>query len=445
MLTRTEINNKLDFILNNIIADTLRECIVGGAGSITATGGYVDGPMGRIYNATASSPYTYTVGKADKFPGNVTLELALDGVPAGGDAGKALYIMERYNNLPVTGRTIPAAADVNVLLDAYYQVYQSPYPLITSSYPTNNVAGDLNFTSGKIGIPLDLTVESLTTQALSGAVINLNTIAVANLDNYRILQDPGDLTPVNASDPAKGLDLEVPYHSPGVDWANLGGENNVNANIGGSTIITSVSSFTQLGSGVFSMGIKYSALPADLVTLSATAQGQRVYLDWTSLAEKNVSHYELERSTDAQNFTKFGEQNALGNNELSQNYQSIDGQPVNGINYYRLKIWDTDGTFKFSKIVSATVNPGSGFLLYPNPNNGSKVTINSEVALPDEDIQLTIIDLSGRIAYSKVISASQRVSASSIELQGLNLSSGNYFIKLKSATLSAQLELVITK
>ncbi|OJJ19243.1 hypothetical protein BKI52_20745 [marine bacterium AO1-C] len=448
LLTRTEISNSLDFRLNNIISDTLRECIV--RGNVTATGGYVDGPMGRVYNSTALSTQTYSVGKGTKFPGDVSLQIALDNNPDAGDASTVVYMMERHNNTPITGRNIPAAVDVNILLDAYYQVYQVPYPLINSSYPVTSGGTPINFNSvgslaPKIGIPLDLTVESLTTQALAGVTIDLSTIAVANLDNYRIFIDPGDNTPVNASDPIKGLDVEVPYHSPGSDWVNLGGENTVNANIGGSTVISSINTFDKLGSGVFSLAIKYTALPVGLVTLAATPQGQRVYLRWTSLAEKDVSHYELERSTDGENFTKFGEQTALGNDELSQSYQSVDNNPINGINYYRLKIWDKDGKFNYSKIVSASINPGAGFLLYPNPNNGSRVTINSEVALPEEDIQLTIIDLSGKIVYRKLMTTSQRTSTHSIELESLNLSSGNYFINLKSASLSAQLELVISK
>ncbi|HAS46115.1 MAG TPA: hypothetical protein DCS93_36880, partial [Microscillaceae bacterium] len=448
LLTRTEISNSLDFRLNNIIADSLRACIVGG--NITATGGYVDGNLGRIYNSTALSTQTYTVGKDTKFPGDVSLQIALDNNPDNGDASRALYIMQRKNRAPGDGRVIPAAVDVNILLDAYYQVYQAPYPLISSPYPVTTGGAPINFnTTGalapKIGIPLDLTVESLTTQALAGVTIDLSTIAVANLENYRIFVDPGDNTPVNASDPLKGLDVEVPYHSPGSDWVNLGGENSVNANIGGSTVISSINAFDRLGSGVFALAIKYTALPVSLVTLAATPQGQRVYLKWTSLAEKDVSHYELERSTDGQNFTKFGQQSALGNNELSQSYQSTDNSPVNGINYYRLKIWDIDGKFNYSKIVSASINPGAGFLLYPNPNNGSKVTINSEVALPDEDIHVTIIDLSGKVVYRKLITTSQRASTHSLELEALNLSSGNYFISLKGASVSAQLELVIAK
>ena len=447
LLTRTEISNSLDFRLNNIISDTLRECIVGG--NITATGGYVDGPMGRIYNSTALSTQTYTVGKGTKFPGDVSLQLALDNNPDNGDASRALYIVERENNAPLEVRNIPASADVNILLNAHYVVYQAPYPLINSNYPVTTGGLDINFNTTtlppKIGIPLDLTVESLTTQALAGATIDLSTIPVADLENYHIFVDPGDNTPVNASDPIKGLDVEVPYHSPGSDWVDLGGETSVNANIGATTIISSINSFDELGTGRFGMAIKYIPLPVTLVTLSATPQGQRVFINWTSLAEKDVSHYELEKSADGQNFTKFGEQKALGNDELSQGYQSIDNRPINGINYYRLKVWDEDGKFSYSKIVSANINPSAGFILYPNPNNGSKVSINSDVALPEEDIQLTIIDLSGRVVYRRLISASQRTSTHSIELEALNLSSGNYFINLKGVSLSAQLELVIAK
>lgn len=447
LLTRTEINNSLDFKANNIVSDSLRECIVGGnvtTNALVTGNGYVDGPMGRIYNSTAANSQSYIIGKETEYPGAVSFELTLDNTPTTGDAGKALYILERYNSLPVNGRVISASTDINVLVDAHYRAYQAPYPFITSNYPKNSTSGDLNFASGKIGIPLTLNVETITTQALAGAIIDLSTVAVANLDNYRILQDPGDVG-TSLVNTQRGLDSEVPYHTNGATWVDLGGENTVNANIGGATVISSVTSFSQLGSGTFAMGIKYAALPVDYINLEATAQGKKVLLKWTSFSEKDLSHYEIEKSLDGVSFVKMGNQVALGNQGLTQSYNAVDASPANGLNYYRIKVYDKDGKFEHSKIVSARVSATAGFSIFPNPNSGDYVKISSEVSLPDEDIQLTITDISGKVVHTQTIKAGSQISSNAIELNSLNLSSGLHFINLRSKNLSTRLKLMISK
>ena len=255
LLTRTEIANSLDFRNNNIISDSLTECIVGG--NVTSASGYVDGPMGRIYNSTASATNIYRVGKGSQISGNISLELALNGIPAPGDAGKALYIVERMNTWPTAGRVLPGISTMNYFINAHYRVYQSPYPLLNSAYPVNNVAGDLDLSSGKIGIPLNISNDQITNDGTS--LTSVNAIPIADLNDFTILIDPGDATPINATDPLKGLDLEAPYHSPGASWVELGKSTSVIGNIGGSTMISLTTSFNQLGSGTFAVGLSYSA------------------------------------------------------------------------------------------------------------------------------------------------------------------------------------------
>lgn len=255
LLTRTEIANSLDFRNNNIIADSLTECIVGG--NVTATSGYVDGPMGRIYSSTASTTNVYRVGKGTQISGNVSLELALNSIPASGDAGKALYIVERMNTWPTPGRVPAVTTTMNYFVNAHYRVYQSPYPLPNSAYPVNNVAGNLDLSSGKIGIPFNISNDQITNDGTS--LISVNAIPLADLNDFTILADPGDATPVNTTDPLKGLDLEAPYHTPGANWIELARSASVNGNIESAAMIGLSTSFNQLGSGTFAVGVSYNA------------------------------------------------------------------------------------------------------------------------------------------------------------------------------------------
>lgn len=91
------------------------------------------------------------------------------------------------------------------------------------------------------------------------------------------------------------------------------------------------------------------------------------------------------------------------------------------------------------------MSASTGYSIFPNPNTGDYVKISSEVSLPDEDIQLTITDVSGRVVYTKTIQAGSQVSSNIIELYSLNLSSGLHFINLTSKNVAARLRLMISK
>ncbi len=64
---------------------------------------------------------------------------------------------------------------------------------------------------------------------------------------------------------------------------------------------------------------------------------------WTCLNEVNMDHYEMQRSADATEFITLGSVSALNNGKPSNNYSFYDGHPLQGDNYYRIKIVGKDG------------------------------------------------------------------------------------------------------
>jgi len=80
----------------------------------------------------------------------------------------------------------------------------------------------------------------------------------------------------------------------------------------------------------------------------------------------------VEHSTDGRIFTQVGNVKAQGNSDISHDYSYVHTTPVNGLNYYRLKMVDQDGSFKYSVI--RTVRFGdlsSGTIsVAPNPTTG---------------------------------------------------------------------------
>jgi hypothetical protein len=118
-----------------------------------------------------------------------------------------------------------------------------------------------------------------------------------------------------------------------------------------------------------------TVLPVELTTFTGYNDGSINALNWTTATELNSLKFEVEKSVDAINFTYIGEKAAAGNSSVSLNYTLNDEHPVLGNNYYRLKMIDKDGQFKYSEIINIKVNnvpiATDGIVkIYPNPTNG---------------------------------------------------------------------------
>ena len=85
------------------------------------------------------------------------------------------------------------------------------------------------------------------------------------------------------------------------------------------------------------------ALPIKLLGFTATKEGSKNLLQWTTVQEVNSSYFEVERSGDGVNYKAIGQVNGAGNSSVAKNYSLVDAKPVNGMNYYRLKMVDKDG------------------------------------------------------------------------------------------------------
>ncbi|MCP9751004.1 T9SS type A sorting domain-containing protein [Ferruginibacter sp. HRS2-29] len=108
-------------------------------------------------------------------------------------------------------------------------------------------------------------------------------------------------------------------------------------------------------------------LPLTLKGFAATQPygQQKVQLKWTTENEINSSHFEVERSTDGQNFAKIADVSAKGG--TVNNYSLDDAAGVAPTLYYRLKIMDRDGKFTYSNIARVNNTVTDKFYVYPNP------------------------------------------------------------------------------
>lgn len=110
-------------------------------------------------------------------------------------------------------------------------------------------------------------------------------------------------------------------------------------------------------------------LPVEFLNISVRPFYKGAKIVWNTALENGLSHYEVERSRDGNDFSAIGEVKAqLGNS--SNEYSFIDAHAFTGTNYYRIKSVDKDGKFKFSVVVRVAIEPiatDKKLLLYPNP------------------------------------------------------------------------------
>jgi len=181
-------------------------------------------------------------------------------------------------------------------------------------------------------------------------------------------------------------------------------------------------------------------LPLTIKSFSASKQAKGNLLEWVTLTEINVKRFDIERSSDGINYNSIGYIDAKGNlSTVSSSYSFIDGTPVNGINYYRLHVWDKDGKAMYSEV--RTINNFKPFTaqIIPNPvsNNKLNLTINSGDEI---QVQLSIINTHGKTLKTEKLFISPGISTKQINLPAM--ANGIYYLKIISTKGQTSLKFV---
>lgn len=117
-------------------------------------------------------------------------------------------------------------------------------------------------------------------------------------------------------------------------------------------------------------------LPISLLDFTATKQSKVVDLNWQTSTEQNSNYFDVEFSRDGSKFESIGRVNAAGTSTTVKDYSLVHLSPINGINYYRLKLVDVDGSFRYSAVRTVKFSSSSSIVIMPNPTT-DKVFITS--------------------------------------------------------------------
>lgn len=169
-------------------------------------------------------------------------------------------------------------------------------------------------------------------------------------------------------------------------------------------------------------------LPVNLLSFTGALQNTTNRLQWQTTGQ-NISLFKIERSNNGRDFTNIGEQQALTGNAAEKNYGFTDIQPEQGINFYRLKLIESNGSFTYSKVIAIKQDGNNMSLrIFPNP-----ATDLIHVIIPSSQKEIVTVQISnaeGRIIKEQTFTSPGTVFSTSLDVTMLQ--KGNYFLSVKA-------------
>ncbi len=166
--------------------------------------------------------------------------------------------------------------------------------------------------------------------------------------------------------------------------------------------------------------ISTSVVPLKITSFTAVPKANEVQLQWVVAEQINVASYEAETSTNGRIFTKIAR--VAASNNLNYKYDAMHINPSLGLNYYRIKSIEIDGTISYSEIRKVTFGKAGLVGVYPNPAV-DVINITLTEAMINKSATVSILSMEGklinqlqiaRIAQTETIDISKLVNGSYI-------------------------------
>ncbi len=202
--------------------------------------------------------------------------------------------------------------------------------------------------------------------------------------------------------------------------------------------------FTSLTGGglAYTVGSNSVILPVDLLSFDAKARSNNtVEVVWTTASEINSDRFEIERSSDGENWKYIGQVPAAGNSNREIDYSYFDTEPLSGISYYRLVQVDLNGDVDVSETRMVRFDEMLAeemILVYPNPSSGS-FTVEM-IVLENNQGKLLLVNPLGQTIRNWSFGATE-LGHQSINVEGL--SAGSYLVLWERPTGLSSVKLIV--
>lgn len=169
-------------------------------------------------------------------------------------------------------------------------------------------------------------------------------------------------------------------------------------------------------------------LPIELADFNAYRVGNKVKITWVTISEVNNSHFVIERFDE--NLSNFKEVDIVysyfGNSNQILSYNTWDNNPIIGLQFYRLRQVDYNGSENYSdyRSVNFNSNPNIDIVnVFNNENDLLNLEIITNTTSP---IKIKVMDVSGKIVFTK--ENVPTILGSNKFLIDCNISNGLYFM-----------------
>lgn len=184
-------------------------------------------------------------------------------------------------------------------------------------------------------------------------------------------------------------------------------------------------------SGFYVTSGKTIPVPVKLIYFTGTQSNNQHKLNWKVSCTSTEAKFEIERSNDGSRFTKTGGFTA-SQQRCYEAFDFIDEAPMPGINYYRIKVIDVDGSYYYTNIVALTSKTRGFEVVGLNPNIISSENAVLKINSGDKAAATAVIsDFSGRIISKTQLNIAQGMN--SITLQTNRLTAGTYQLTVYAA------------
>lgn len=178
-----------------------------------------------------------------------------------------------------------------------------------------------------------------------------------------------------------------------------------------------------------------SPLPITLLKFNTQKDKDKTLIEWITSSETNNDYFNVEHSIDGETFSTINTIKGAGNSNQILNYQCYHINPINGINYYRLKQVDFDGSFSYSEIKAVNFENNQDIAFY---YNNQHIYLHTKYDIHNTGLQ--IFDLRGQLVFEEIINLNQNLTSIKIP----SLSNGIYIAKVKNEEFQNSIKFVVS-
>ncbi|MFI5153862.1 MAG: G8 domain-containing protein [Chitinophagales bacterium] len=225
----------------------------------------------------------------------------------------------------------------------------------------------------------------------AGIIVTVNANNLANIGNLHIF---GTLQFTNGAKINLAAASVVDVYSGGSITGGNGGAKLVfpSASYAGPFSTTGPYYFSSGGSGI-------GLLPLTLVSFYSSQQNQEVILYWRTENEENINSFEIESSRNGNDDWQALETiPSMAANAGGYSYTFTDHSKMSGDRYYRLKVFDKDGKYVYSKVLLITSSQTGTLSITPTLVNSSMKVILPSLGAA----QVSIFNTSGLLVKALI-------------------------------------------